>query len=110
MALQSHARDYLNRMMTDCGEHVQMDNDRSQSLLTLAGALGLYPQYGRAIQYYEQLAGSRPRSLQDAPTLRFLEAGPTARARVNRVLPNRPDPARPYRLQVVYGRGRGGRR
>ena len=103
------SREALATSDQHAGFRNSVDEERSQGLQALAGALAEYPQYGRACTYFLQVAGVRRRVLVGLHRLEFL-----AGARVQRrqivppgVLPDRVERRPAYRLQAVFHRGRG---
>ena len=85
--------------------HAELDDERKQQLATLAQAMKKdFPHLQRAVDYYGGLVDdNRPR--QKPPVLKFVEAGPNARARIGNVqLGQRPPPPKPYHLKVKFHR------
>ena len=98
--------EFWQKVINHRGVQTRVDDDRASDLLDLAGALGMYPQYGRAIEYIKRLAGKLPRSRMDAHPITCITAA-AARPLGNAsdaVLPARPTREDPHRLEVRFHR------
>ena len=94
---------FWQQMLDHKGVRADVDAERAQDLLELGEALAAYPQYQRACEYIEGLAGKRFRARHVAHHIGFIaaatrpvnQAGPLA-------LPSRPERSDPHRLQVRF--------
>ena len=86
------------------GQHFNVDEERAKDLLELADALTLYPQYGRAIDYMKNLAGSKTQRRHDAFPLPWISSGGRPVNPVVRELPPREARPIPHKLQVRFHR------
>ena len=103
----SKTAEFWQKVINHRGVQTRVDDDRAADLLDLAGALGMYPQYSRAIEYIKRLAGKLPRSRKDAHPITFVTAAamrPLGNAS-DAALPARPMRQEPHRLEVRFHRG-----
>ena len=88
------------------GVRGDVDANRAQGLRELADALKSYPQYGRAVNYLQTLAGDKARVFEGVQKIEFLDR-PSVLQRDNMrgaSLPEREPPAPAHRLQAVFHR------
>ena len=95
---------FLQRVVNHRGIHASLDSDRSRDLLDLCAALRTYPQYGRAIEYMQRLAGQKARQRQPSHPINFIASAVRPGNVPEAVLPDRERARSPYRLQVRFHR------
>ena len=98
-------RSFWRDAVSHKGNQTDLDEVRAADLLEFCGALGSFPQYGRAIEYIRKLAGDLPKERIDAPALDFISVGGQApRNDIVRVLPQREARPDPHRMKVRFHR------
>ena len=107
LILPGDEKPQFNRFWHDAhahqGELTHVDPERAAELLEIAQVLNKYPQYERAVRYYESLADKIPRPRIPVHKFPFIAAGGNAQpAALDAQLPERnPRPA-PHELRVRF--------